>query len=583
MGKGLEHINGPEDLRKLAESDLVPLAEELRQFIIEAVAEKGGHLGASLGVVELTIALHRVFDTPHDRLVWDVGHQAYGHKILTGRRSAFGTNRQFNGLSGFPKRSESPYDAFGTGHSSTSISAVLGMALAGDLLKKSNRQHIAVIGDASLASGMAFEALNHLGSSQASVLVILNDNGMSIDPSVGALHELLQGRDQHLVNQWFTSLGLAYSGPVDGHDLFALITELKRQKTLKGPRLLHIKTVKGKGLPPAEVDQVTYHAPGKFEPRTGERKRTDEDRRTKFQDVFGETLVELGQQNPKIVGITPAMPTGSSLGPFMEAFPDRSWDVGIAEQHAVTLSAGLATEGLLPFCAIYSTFLQRAYDQVIHDVALQNLSVIFCLDRAGLVGQDGATHHGVFDLSYLNCIPHMSIGVPRSGKELRNLLYTSQLKERGPVALRYPRGYCPDLNWKGNFREIPWGKGECLRKGSEKAVVFLGPLGEQLSQWLEEHDVDNRIGLYDMRFLKPLDETLLQEVFDSYAEIWTLEDGTLIGGLGSTVAEKAQVSGYSGQLAQRGLQDTFIEHGSTDELNNQTGLSFSEIGKELLS
>lgn len=583
MGKGLQHINGPEDLRKLAESDLVPLSEELRQFIIEAVAEKGGHLGASLGVVELTIALHRVFDTPNDRLVWDVGHQAYGHKILTGRRLAFGTNRQFNGLSGFPKRSESPYDAFGTGHSSTSISAVLGMALAGDLLKKSSRQHIAVIGDASLASGMAFEALNHLGSSQASVLVILNDNGMSIDPSVGALHELLQGRDQHLVSQWFTSLGLAYSGPVDGHDLFALITELKRQKTLKGPRLLHIKTVKGKGLPPAEVDQVTYHAPGKFEPRTGERKPTDEDRRTKFQDVFGETLVELGQQNPKIVGITPAMPTGSSLDSFMEAFPDRSWDVGIAEQHAVTLSAGLATEGLLPFCAIYSTFLQRAYDQVIHDVALQNLSVIFCLDRAGLVGQDGATHHGVFDLSYLNCIPHISIGVPRSGKELRNLLYTSQLKERGPVALRYPRGYCPDLNWKVNFTEIPWGKGECLRKGSEKAVVFLGPLGEQLSQWLEEHDVDNRIGLYDMRFLKPLDETLLQEVFDSYAEIWTLEDGTLIGGLGSTVAEKAQVSGYSGQLAQRGLQDTFIEHGSTDELNNQTGLSFSEIGKELLS
>lgn len=583
LGKGLEHINGPEDLRKLAEKELLPLSEELRRFIIEAVAEKGGHLGASLGVVELTIALHRVFDTPHDRLVWDVGHQAYGHKILTERRSAFGTNREFNGLSGFPKRAESPYDAFGTGHSSTSISAVLGMALAGNLLEKTKRQHIAVIGDASLASGMAFEALNHLGSSGASVLVILNDNGMSIDPSVGALHELLQNGNQQAISHWFNSLGLNYSGPVDGHDLPALISELERQKNLQGPRLLHIKTVKGKGLPSAEVDQVTYHAPGKFEPRTGERKSTDGDRRTKFQDVFGQTLVELGQQNPKIVGITPAMPTGSSLGPFMEAFPERSWDVGIAEQHAVTLSAGLATEGMIPFCAIYSTFLQRGYDQVIHDVALQNLSVVFCLDRAGLVGQDGATHHGVFDLAYLNCIPNLNIGVPRSGKELRNLLYTSQLKERGPIALRYPRGYCPDLNWKAPFTEIPWGRGECLRKGTEKAVVFLGPLGEQLRLWLEEHDSDNRIGLYDMRFLKPLDDILLQEVFDSYSEIWTLEDGTVKGGLGSAVAEKAQFSGYKGRLIQRAVPDTFIEHGRTEELYKLTGLSISEIGKELLS
>ena len=581
MQKLLSHIDNPEDLRRLPPEDLPQLIRELRAFIIDAVAEQGGHLGASLGVVELTVALHYIFNTPQDRVIWDVGHQAYGHKIVTGRREAFRTNRQWGGLSGFPKRTESEYDSFGTGHSSTSLSAILGMALASQL-KQEERKHIAVIGDASLASGMAFEALNHLGVSQADVLVVLNDNGMSIDPSVGAMHQLLCSGGTGIQN-WFESLGIHYFGPFDGHDIYKLLEELKVSASLKGPRLIHLKTVKGKGLSSAEKDQVTFHAPGKFEPETGERfKEQPADRPPKFQEVFGETLVELGRMNASVVGVTPAMPTGSSLNLFMKVFPDRSWDVGIAEQHAVTLSAGLAAEGLLPFCAIYSTFLQRAYDQLIHDVALQNLRVVFCIDRAGLVGQDGATHHGVFDLAYLNCIPNMSVLAPRNGLELRQFLYTVQEEDYGPVAIRYPRGRCLDSDWKQEFSRIHWGKGVCLRKGTHKAVLFLGPLGEQLLKWLEENDSEGRVGLYDLRFLKPLDKELVSEVFDQYQEILTLEDGALKGGLGSSILQMAQSHPTEVCITTKGLADEFVEQGKTEELYKQTGLSVAEIGLELL-
>ncbi len=439
----LQHINNPSDLRQLEEKQLPQLAKELRDFIIDIVAVKEGHLGASLGVVELTIALHYVFNTPYDLLVWDVGHQAYGHKILTGRKENFHTNRQLGGISGFPKRNESVYDTFGVGHSSTSISAALGMAIA-SLLKGENKHHIAVIGDASIASGMAFEGLNHAGVTNANLLVILNDNAIGIDPSVGALKNYLtavkDGKNPKQ-NNMIKSLNFDYSGPIDGHDFFALITELKRLQKVKGPKFLHIITTKGKGLQQAEEDQVTYHAPGKFDATTGEiNLKSDENLPMKFQDVFGLTLVELARTNPKIIGITPAMPSGSSLKFMMEAFPDRAFDVGIAEQHAVTLSAGMATQEMVVFCNIYSTFLQRAYDQIIHDVALQNLPVIFCLDRAGLVGEDGATHHGVFDLAYLRCIPNMIIYAPKDEIDLQNILYTASLGLQHPIAIRYPRG-----------------------------------------------------------------------------------------------------------------------------------------------
>ena len=442
MKKLLDHINFPSDLRALNQEDLPQLAKELREFIIDIVATKEGHLGASLGVIELTIALHYVFNTPDDLLVWDVGHQAYGHKILTGRKSLFHTNRQLHGISGFPKRDESEYDTFGVGHSSTSISAALGMAIASQL-KGEDRQHIAIIGDASIASGMAFEGLNHAGVTDANLLVILNDNAIGIDPSVGALKQYLtnvkKGTEQQ--DTIFEALNFDYTGPIDGHDLDALIKELNRLKFVKGPKFLHVITTKGKGLKQAEENQVTYHAPGKFDSVTGELITKSASALTKFQDVFGLTIVELAEQNPKIVGITPAMPTGSSLKFMMEQMPNRAIDVGIAEQHAVTLSAGMATQGMVVFCNIYSTFLQRAYDQVIHDVALQNLPVIFCLDRAGLVGEDGATHHGVFDLAYLRCIPNLIIFAPRDETELRNIMYTAQLGLGHPIAIRYPRGH----------------------------------------------------------------------------------------------------------------------------------------------
>ena len=457
----LKHIDSPTDLRQLKTSELPQLAQELREFIIDIVATKEGHLGASLGVVELTIALHYVFNTPNDKLIWDVGHQAYGHKILTGRKAIFSTNRQLGGISGFPKMSESEYDDFGTGHSSTSISAILGMAIAAQLKGEYDKQHIAVIGDASIASGMAFEGLNHMGVTDANVLVILNDNAIGIDPSVGALKKYLtnvkkgKAKDENI----FECLNFDYTGPIDGHDIDQLLSELERLKSVSGPKLLHVITTKGKGLKQAEENQVTYHSPGRFDKRTGDLvQKSPENLASKYQDVFGHTLIELAKKNKKIVGITPAMPTGSSLKFMMEEMPDRAFDVGIAEQHAVTMAAGMAAEGLVPFCNIYATFLQRAYDQVIHDVALQNLPVIFCLDRAGLVGQDGATHHGVFDIAYLRCIPNMIIFSPMNEIELRNSMYTAQMGLNLPIAIRNPRGRGVLHDWRAPLDKVPIGR-----------------------------------------------------------------------------------------------------------------------------
>lgn len=568
--KILSQINSPEDLRKIPLGTLPQLAQELREFIIDIVATKEGHLGASLGVVELTIALHYIFDTPKDKLVWDVGHQAYGHKILTGRKEIFDTNRQLGGISGFPKIGESEYDAFGTGHSSTSISAILGMALASKLKGETDKRHIAVIGDASIASGMAFEGLNHAGVTDVDILIILNDNAIGIDPSVGALKKYLTNvkrgtaKDENI----FECLNFDYSGPVDGNDLPNLISELKRLKARNGPKLLHIITTKGKGLQKAEENQVAYHAPGKFDKSTGEiHIKSVETGVPKYQDVFGHTLVELAQQNPKIVGITPAMPTGSSLKYMMEQIPDRAFDVGIAEQHAVTMAAGMAKEGIIPFCNIYSTFLQRAYDQVIHDVALQNLPVIFCLDRAGIVGEDGATHHGVFDLAYLRCIPNLIIFAPRNEKELRNIMYTAQLGLPNPVAIRYPRGSGTTVDWKQPFEEITIGSSQELKKGGKIAILSLGTLGNRVGRVIDENENNQQIGHYDMRFLKPLDVNRLDYIFQNYEHIITIEDGSKAGGFGSAILEKANEMGYPNQIQILGINDVFLEHGTVDELH----------------
>jgi 1-deoxy-D-xylulose-5-phosphate synthase len=585
VDKLLDTIYSLKDLRRFDIEQLPQLAKELREFIINIVSTKEGHLGASLGVVELTIALHYVFDTPNDKLIWDVGHQAYGHKILTGRKSIFETNRQLGGISGFPKRSESEYDPFGTGHSSTSISAILGMAIASKL-KGKNRHHIAVIGDASIASGMAFEALNHLGETQANVLVILNDNAIGIDPSVGALKKYLTNVKKGTAKEEniFECLNLNYSGPINGHDFEALIIELQRQKSLKGPRLLHVITTKGKGLQQAEEDQVTYHAPGKFNAETGERiKKTAEKLPPKFQDVFGHTLVELAQKNKKIVGITPAMPTGSSLKYIMEAFPDRAFDVGIAEQHAVTLAAGMAAEGLIPFCNIYSTFLQRGYDQVIHDVALQNLPVIFCLDRAGLVGQDGPTHHGVFDLAYLRCIPNMAIFSPMDEMELRNIMFTAQKGLAHPIAIRYPRGRGVTIDWEKPFETIIIGTGTCLKKGKKIAVLSIGPIGNTIAKAISSIDKNEEIGHYDMRFVKPLDTKLLEQIFDSYEHIITIEDGAKIGGFGSAVLEYANEKGHKTPIKVFGIKDEFIEHGPIEALQKIAGINIKSIIRHIKS
>jgi len=582
----LKQINSPLDLRKLHSSDLSKLAQELRDFIIDIVATKEGHLGASLGVVELTIALHYIFDTPNDKLIWDVGHQAYGHKILTGRKEIFNTNRQLGGISGFPKISESEYDAFGTGHSSTSISAILGMAIASKLKGVMSRQHIAVIGDASIASGIAFEGLNHLGVTDANVLVILNDNAIGIDPSVGALKKYLTNvkkgtaKDENL----FECLNFDYSGPIDGHDLNVLISELKRLKTVSGPKLLHIITTKGKGLKQAEENQVTYHAPGKFNKETGDLlPKNLKDQPLKYQDIFGFTIVELAKQNKKIVGITPAMPTGSSLKYMMKELPDRAFDVGIAEQHAVTMAAGMVNEGLVPFCNIYSTFLQRAYDQVIHDVALQNLPVIFCLDRAGLVGQDGATHHGVYDIAYLRCIPNLIIFAPLNETELRNIMYTAQLGLEKPIAIRYPRGKGVQKKWKTPFEKIEIGTSTTLKKGTKIAVLSIGHIGNKVAKVIEEIGNPMEIGHYNMRFIKPFDEKQLTSILDSYDQIITIEDGCKLGGFGSTILEFANSLHKKTPIHICGIDDTFIEHGTSDELYKLTGLDSESIKTKLKS
>jgi len=583
MGELLTNINSPKELRQLDLGELPQLAQELREFIINIVATKEGHLGASLGAVELTIAIHYVFDTPNDLLVWDVGHQAYGHKILTGRKEIFDTNRQLGGISGFPKRSESDYDAFGVGHSSTSISATLGMAIASQL-KGENRHHIAVIGDASIASGMAFEGLNHAGVSNANLLVILNDNAIGIDPSVGALKQYLTNvkkvtqRHENI----FEALNFNYSGPIDGHDISKLILELERLKNIDGPKFLHVITTKGKGLKQAEDNQVKYHAPGKFDAHTGYLiTKSNEPQPPKFQDVFGFTIVELAQQNENIVGITPAMPTGSSLKYMMNTFPNRAFDVGIAEQHAVTLAAGMVTQGLTVFCNIYSTFLQRAYDQVIHDVALQNLPVIFCLDRSGLVGEDGSTHHGAFDLAYLRCIPNLIIFAPRNEIDLRNIMYTAQLGLKHPIAIRYPRGRGHILDWKKPFETIKIGKGVRLKEGSLMAILSVGSIAHNITEALNIAQKKHTIAHYDMRFIKPLDVTLLHDIFTRYKLIMTFEDGTVKGGFGSAIVEFASEFNYKNSIKIMGIPDQFIEHGTVKELQHEIKLDAEGIASEI--
>ena len=563
-------INNPADLRKLSENQLPQLAKELRDFIIDIVSKKEGHLGASLGVVELTIALHYVFNTPEDLLVWDVGHQAYGHKILTERRDIFHTNRELNGISGFPKRSESVYDTFGVGHSSTSISAALGMALASQLKGEFNKQHIAVIGDASIASGMAFEGLNHAGVTDANLLVILNDNSIGIDPSIGALKNYLtavkEGKNPKQ-NNIIKSLNFDYSGPIDGHDLPKLILELERLKSVKGPKFLHVITTKGKGLQLAEEDQVKYHAPGKFDAETGKIHPKDESHLPpKFQDVFGHTLVELAKQNEKIIGITPAMPTGSSMKYMMEAFPKRAIDVGIAEQHAVTLAAGMTTQGMVVFCNIYSTFLQRAYDQVIHDVALQNLPVIFCLDRAGLVGEDGATHHGVFDIAYLNCIPNIIIAAPKDEIELRNTMFTASEGLNNPIAIRYPRGRGKNVNWEQPFEKVEISKIVELQKGTKVAILSTGTIGNNISIALKEVENPKLFSHYHFLFIKPLDLNSVESIINSHDYIITIEDGVITGGFGEQISAIIATNNLNKSIINLGIPDSFIEHGTVFEL-----------------
>ncbi len=577
----LNSIQDPNQVRNLNSNQLLQLADELRTFIIDVVSQKGGHLGASLGVVELTIALHYVFNTPEDLLIWDVGHQAYGHKILTGRRAQFHTNRELNGISGFPKRSESEYDAFGVGHSSTSISAALGMALASQLKGDFEKQHIAVIGDASIASGMAFEGLNHAGVTDANLLVILNDNAIGIDPSVGALKNYLtqvkEGKNPRQ-NNMIKSLNFNYTGPIDGHNLPLLIKELNRLKKIKGPKFLHVITTKGKGLQLAEENQVKYHAPGKFEPKTGKIIPQDESNLPpKFQDVFGLTLVELAKKNEKIIGITPAMPTGSSMKFMMDTFPERAFDVGIAEQHAVTLAAGMATQGMVVFCNIYSTFLQRAYDQVIHDVALQKLPVIFCLDRAGLVGEDGATHHGVFDIAYLSCIPNLIITAPLNEIELRNIMYTAQKGLEYPIAIRYPRGRGELLDWQQEFKEIEIGKAISLRKGNETAILSTGTIGTNVSKAINECVNPEEIAHYHFPFVKPLDEKILKEIFENHKTIITIEDSTIIGGFGSLINQWKAKNDFKNTIHNLGVPDTFIEHGKVSELQQICNLDIKSI------
>lgn len=626
-GPLLAKIDSPGDLRKLDEAQLVKLCEELRQFIIDNVSVFGGHFGASLGVIELTVALHYALNTPFDQLVWDVGHQAYGHKILTGRRDLFHTNRVFGGISGFPKRSESEYDAFGTGHASTSVSATLGMAAASKYLHDDKRRHIAVIGDGALTGGIAFEGLNNAGVSDTNILIVLNDNCMSIDPNVGALKDYLtdittskaynkfkdevwnllgklskfgknaqeivskveNGIKSTLLSQsnFFESLNLRYFGPVDGHDVNHLVTVLNDLRDLKGPKILHVVTTKGKGYAPAENgNKTTWHAPGSFDKITGEihKKIHEQPQPPKYQDVFGHTMVELAGKNKKIVGITPAMPSGSSMNIMMKAMPDRAFDVGISEQHAVTFSAGLATRGLVPFCNIYSSFLQRGYDQVIHDVCIQNLPVNFCLDRAGLVGADGPTHHGAYDLAFLRCLPNMIVSAPMNEEELRNLMYTAQLpRNGGAFAIRYPRGQGVMPNWRTPMQEIEVGKGRKLRDGKDLAFLTIGTVGNTVSAVCETLFKQNiEAAHYDLRFVKPLDENLLHEVFSRHTKIITVEDGCLQGGFGSTILEFMADHHYNARVVRLGIPDDVIEHGEPQELQSLCGYDAVGIEKAAL-
>jgi len=623
-GPYLTQIDTPTDLReKFSSEDLPQVAEELREYIVDVISEIGNsHFGASLGVVELTIALHYVFNTPYDQLVWDVGHQAYGHKILTGRRNIFHTNRIKNGISGFPKRSESEYDTFGVGHSSTSISAALGMALGSRYKKETNRHHIAVIGDGAMTAGLAFEGLNHAGfEKDTNLLVILNDNCMSIDPNVGALKEYLTDiTTSHTYNRikddvWhmlgkfskfgtdaqsiaskissalktsifnqsnlFESLNFRYFGPVNGHDVIGLVKILDDLKDIQGPKILHCITKKGNGYKFSEEGNPTqWHAPGVFNKITGEIFKTtsSQEQTPKYQDVFGHTILELAQKNEKIMGITPAMPSGCSLNIMMEAMPERAFDVGIAEQHAVTFSAGLATQGLIPFCNIYSSFMQRAYDQVLHDVALQNLNVVFCLDRGGLVGADGATHHGAYDLAYMRHIPNMIVSAPMNEIELRNLMYTAQLENNGPFSIRYPRGNGTTTNWKTTFEKIPIGKGRKLSNGTDIAILTIGHVGnfiKETNTFLK--DFKPSIAHYDMRFVKPIDEMLLHEVFTKFTKIITVEDGCLMGGFGSAIIEFMNDKGYNAQVKRLGIPDRYINHGTQQELWEECGFDAKGI------
>ena len=572
----LNKVNDIDDLRKLSEEDLFGLAKDLREFIIDIVSKKEGHLGSSLGTVELTIALHYVFNTPIDKLVWDVGHQAYGHKILTGRKNSFHTNREFGGISGFPEINESEFDSFGVGHSSTSISAALGMSLASNIKQEFDNEHIAVIGDASIASGMAFEGLNHAGVTNSNITVILNDNSIGIDPSVGALKNYLSTVkvNSKKTDNIFESLNFDYYGPIDGHSIDSLLTVFKRIKNKKGPKLIHVITKKGKGLKLAEEDQIKYHAPGKFDNKTGVIINSKvKNLSPKFQDVFGLTILDLAKKNNKIIAITPAMPTGSSLTHMIKELPDRAFDVGIAEQHAVTLAAGFASQGLIPFCVIYSTFLQRAYDQIIHDVAIQKLPVIFCIDRAGLVGNDGATHHGVFDIAYLRCIPNLTIFAPRNEIELRNILYTSQLKDRGPIAIRYPRGRGLIFDWEKEYKEVKIGQGEEIRSGKLLSILCVGTIINEVI------DISNKLNLslYDMRFIKPIDTKILHKVCQRGDKIITIEDGVKAGGFGSSVLEFMSENNYSNKVKILGVPDIFIKHGKTEKLKESIGLDKTSL------
>ena len=572
----LNKVNNIDDLRKLSEEDLFGLAKDLREFIIDIVSKNEGHLGSSLGTVELTIALHYVFNTPIDKLVWDVGHQAYSHKILTGRKNSFHTNREFGGISGFPEINESEFDSFGVGHSSTSISAALGMSLASSIKQEFDKEHIAVIGDASIASGMAFEGLNHAGVTNSNITVILNDNSIGIDPSVGALKNYLSTVkvNSKKTDNIFESLNFDYYGPIDGHSIDSLLIVFKRIKNKKGPKLIHVITKKGKGLKLAEEDQIKYHAPGKFDNKTGVIINSKvKNLSPKFQDVFGLTILDLAKKNNKIIAITPAMPTGSSLTHMIKELPDRAFDVGIAEQHAVTLAAGFASQGLIPFCVIYSTFLQRAYDQIIHDVAIQKLPVIFCIDRAGLVGNDGATHHGVFDIAFLRCIPNLTIFAARNEIELRNILYTSQLKDRGPIAIRYPRGRGLIFDWEKEYKEVKIGQGEEIRSGKLLSILCVGTIINEVI------DISNKLNLslYDMRFIKPIDTKILHKVCQRGDKIITIEDGVKAGGFGSSVLEFMSENNYSNKVKILGVPDIFIKHGKTEKLKESIGLDKTSL------